>query len=198
MSRKGSITTAEPLSFEDFNRLITALEQEKEYRWQLFCIVSFYFALRITDVRNLHWSEILNKNEVILIEHKTRKKPKPRRIPVKKEIKDIISKIYSNLGYPDINQLILFNSRNQAAYSIAHINESMRKFRDRYNIPIKNFSSHSFRKTFGRYVYETNNRSAESLILLNSIFRHSSIEITKVYIGLRQDEINSVYESIKF
>lgn len=198
MSRKGSITTAEPLSFEDFNRLITALEQEKEYRWQLFCIVSFYFALRITDVRNLRWSDILNKNEVILIEHKTRKKPKPRRIPVKKEIRNMISKIYSNLNCPDTNQLILFNSRNQAAYSIAHINESMRKFRDRYNIPIRNFSSHSFRKTFGRYVYEINNRSAESLILLNAIFRHSSLEITKVYIGLRQDEINGVYDSIKF
>ncbi|GAB6119602.1 tyrosine-type recombinase/integrase [Dysgonomonas termitidis] len=198
MSRKGSITTAEPLSFEDFNRLINALEMEKEYRWQLFCIVSFYFALRITDVRNLRWSEILNKNEVILTEHKTRKKCKPRRIPVKQDVRDMIAGIYQNMDSPDINQLLLYNPKNRAAYSIAHINESMRKFRDKYRIPIRNFSSHSFRKTFGRYVYEINNRSAESLILLNAIFRHSSLEITKVYIGLRQDEINSVYESIKF
>lgn len=197
MSQKGSITTAEPLSFEDFNRLITALEQEKEYRWQLFCIVSFYFALRITDVRNLRWSDILNKDEVILVEHKTRKKHKPRRIPIKKEVKKLISRIYSNLDCPDMGQVILYNPRTQTAYSIAHINETMRKFRDKYRLPIKNFSSHSFRKTFGRYVYEINNRSAESLILLNSIFRHSSIEITKVYIGLRQEEINSVYDSIK-
>lgn len=74
----------------------------------------------------------------------------------------------------------------------------LKQFRVDYNLPIEAFSTHTFRKTFGRYVYEKNDKSAESLILLNHIFRHSSIDITKVYIGLRQAEIDTIFKSIKF
>ena len=66
-----------------------------------------------------------------------------------------------------------------------------------YKVKIGNFSTHTFRKTFGRYVYETNNRSAEALVLLNKILNHTSIQITKTYIGITQDEINNIFESIK-
>ncbi|MFR9496330.1 MAG: integrase, partial [Rikenellaceae bacterium] len=79
-----------------------------------------------------------------------------------------------------------------------YINRLLKLFKIKYRLPIKAFSTHTFRKTFGRYVYDTNWRSAESLILLNSIFRHSSIDITKVYIGLRQAEIDGVFDSIRF
>lgn len=57
-------------------------------------------------------------------------------------------------------------------------------------------SPHTFRKTFGRYVYDSNNRSAESLILLNKILNHSSIQITKTYLGITKDEVNGIYASI--
>ena len=64
-------------------------------------------------------------------------------------------------------------------------------------LPIRAFSTHTFRKTFGRYVYELMGRSAEGLILLNQIFRHSNLETTRRYIGLAQEDIDKVFDSIR-
>jgi integrase len=59
-----------------------------------------------------------------------------------------------------------------------------------------NVSSHLFRKTLGRRVMELNNYSNESLVLLMELFGHSSMSITKRYLGIRQQEINDIYLSV--
>ncbi|MEB3373891.1 hypothetical protein SFC43_13590 [Bacteroides sp. CR5/BHMF/2] len=79
-----------------------------------------------------------------------------------------------------------------------HINDLLKGFKRKYGLNIKHFSTHTFRKTFGRYVYEYCDRSAEALLYLNAILMHSSITITKRYIGLEKDEINSIYGHISF
>ena len=71
-------------------------------------------------------------------------------------------------------------------------------FKFKYRLSIDNFSTHTFRKTFGRYVYDTNEHSAESLLLLNKILNHSNIDVTKRYIGITKEEINQVFDSIQF
>jgi len=40
-------------------------------------------------------------------------------------------------------------------------------------------------------------RWAEGLILLNQIFRHSNLETTRRYIGLAQEDIDKVFDSIR-
>ena len=40
-------------------------------------------------------------------------------------------------------------------------------------------------------------QKSEALLLLNRIFNHSNIEITKIYICIREDEINSIFDSIR-
>ena len=82
--------------------------------------------------------------------------------------------------------------------TIQYINQVLKDIKYRYRLDINHFSTHTFRKTFGRYVYDTNNHSADSLLLLNKILKHSSIEVTKAYIGITQDEISSIFNSIKF
>ena len=37
----------------------------------------------------------------------------------------------------------------------------------------------------------------EGLILLNQIFRHSNLETTRRYIGLAQEDIDKVFDSIR-
>jgi site-specific recombinase XerD len=43
---------------------------------------------------------------------------------------------------------------------------------------------------------ELNNFSNESLVLLMELFGHSSMAITKRYLGIRQQEINDIYLSV--
>lgn len=63
----------------------------------------------------------------------------------------------------------------------------------------KVFSSHSLRKTFGRRVWLQEcdkGRGDQALLLLADVFGHTSIATTKRYLGIRQDEILSVYDAL--
>lgn len=192
---KGQQTTADYLPIEDFNRLVDGLRGDNQYIWELYCRLSFCTALRASDVRMLRWQEVLGKEEFVKIEQKT---GKSRRISLNKSVGDKLLELYLLMGSPEKKSLIFNNSATQKPYSLEYINRRLKVFRVKYRLPKMNFSTHTFRKTFGRYVYESNGRSAESLILLNTIFKHASIEITKVYIGIRQDEIDNVFNAIKF
>ena len=50
MSVKGQITTAEPLEFKDFLRLLSSLHEDGNYLWELYCCISFCTACRVSDV----------------------------------------------------------------------------------------------------------------------------------------------------
>ena len=64
---------------------------------------------------------------------------------------------------------------------------------------IQHFSTHSFRKTFGRQVVEMAGDNSEmAVIKLAEIFNHSSTAITRKYLGLRQQELREVYENLQF
>ena len=138
---------------------------------------------------------LLDKDKLMKTEKKTLK---TREITFHPSVKKAFRNLYELMDSPDTDLPAFFNVNTMSVYSLGHINRKLKDFKRRYRLKIGAFSTHTFRKTFGRYVYESNRKSAESLILLSSIFRHSSIEITKVYIGLRQDEINGVYNSIQF
>ena len=58
---------------------------------------------------------------------------------------------------------------------------------------------HSLRKTFGRQVYNMNSENSElALVKLMELFNHSSVAITKRYLGLRQEEILQTYDCLTF
>ena len=60
-------------------------------------------------------------------------------------------------------------------------------------------ASHSLRKTFGRQVYTMNGENSElALVKLMELFNHSSVVITKRYLGLRQEEILETYDCLTF
>ena len=55
------------------------------------------------------------------------------------------------------------------------------------------------RKTFGRQVYNMNSENSElALVKLMELFNHSSVAITKRYLGLRQEEILQTYDCLTF
>lgn len=66
-----------------------------------------------------------------------------------------------------------------------------------YELDIENFSTHTFRKTFGRYVYDKSGRTEKSLLYLNRIFKHKNLDTTMIYLGIRDDEISNIFNSIE-
>lgn len=193
MSLKGQITTAEPLMFADFKRLLSELHRAKDYQWELYMRVSFCTACRVSDVRKLKWQDVLNGNECIVKEQKT---GKVRRIPINEQNHKAILALYRLLRKPPMTDYMFISSKTNEPFTTQYINRRLKNYRDKYHLKIQNFSTHSLRKTFGRYVYDSMGHSTEALILLNQILKHASINTTKVYIGITQGEIDSVFGNI--
>lgn len=192
---KGQLTTSDYLPIEEFNRLCDCLRKDKLYTWELYCRVAFCTALRISDLLTLRWIDVLDTDELIKIEHKTKK---TRSIPLAPSVSAKFQELYVLMGKPEKNMPLIYNHRRKRIYSLEHINDKLKDFKREYRLSIKHFSTHSFRKTFGRFVYEQCGKSAESLLFLNEILVHESVRTTKRYIGLNKDEINSIYQHIKF
>ena len=90
-------------------------------------------------------------------------------------------------------------SQKGTTFTVQSINRLLKQIKAKYKVKIKNFSCHSFRKTFGRQVYNMNSENSElALVKQMELFNHSSLAITKRYLGLRQEEILETYDCLAF
>lgn len=195
MAKKNQLTTSDYLEYTEYEKLLNCLRNDEEFLWELYARLGFCTACRASDILNLHWNEILDRSEHIVVEQKTKK---VRKLSFNSSVQKKIQELYLLLGKPDKSEFVFISKATGKPITVQYINQKLKIFKHKYRIRIGNFSTHTFRKTFGRYVYETHNHSAESLVLLNKILCHSSIEVTKTYIGITQDEINNIFNSIVF
>lgn len=74
-----------------------------------------------------------------------------------------------------------------------------KEIKKRYNLKIEHFSTHTMRKTFGRKVFESAGENANmALMRLSELFNHSNVSITKIYLGLREQELLETYDLLDF
>lgn len=189
---KGQLTTSEYLDFEEYQKLLRCLRKDKQYMYEAYAVLGFCSACRISDILKMKWKDVL-KPECVVMEQKT---GKSRRITFNEAVQKRMTDLYALSGMPDKESPIFLNPRTGRPITRQAVNAILKTFKERYRLDIGNISSHTFRKTFGRYVYEKGGRSGESLVLLNKILAHSSIQVTKTYIGITQDEVKSVFDSI--
>ena len=129
--------------------------------------------------------------EITLNEKKTGKR---RTIKVNSNFRKHIEDCHKALGVTDDNEHC-FISRKGCVYTTQRINVKLKYIKVRYGLKIGNISTHTLRKTFGRKVFESAGEQAEvALVRLMELFNHSSVSITKRYLGLRQEELMETYD----
>jgi integrase len=196
MSIKGQNTTTTYIEWNDFISLITRLEKDENYKFCLLVSIGVFTGLRISDLLTLTYSDLLNNETFTLREMKTKKQ---RSIKVNKDLKEIVSRIVSKSNITNLDQLIFINKYGTKSIDKSYVNVKLKELVKKYRIKLDgNVSTHTFRKTLGRRVMEVNNYSNESLVLLMELFGHSSMSITKRYLGIREQEIHNVYDSLTF
>ena len=195
MSLKYSSTTADYRIWSDAMNLIRKLSRDGNYKMSLLMAMGCFTGLRISDILALRWRQILNKDEFCITEIKTGKQ---RTIRLNPQLQQHIRDCYEHISPIGINAPILISQKG-TVFTIQRINIILKEIREKYRLKIKNFSCHSLRKTFGRQVYNMNSDNAElALIKLMELFNHSSVSITKRYLGLRQEEILQTYDCLSF
>lgn len=195
MSQKHSYTTADYLPWDTMLNLTHRLFKDGKYRMSLLVACGCFFGLRISDLLSLSWEQILGES-FTLNEKKT---GKYREIKVNAGVQEHIRECYQSLDIKDPHEKCFLN-RYGDVISIQRINVVLKEIKVKYMLKdIQHFSTHSFRKTFGRKVVEMAGENSEmALIKLGEIFNHTSPSITRRYLGLRQQELREVYDTLSF
>lgn len=197
MGLKKIKTECSGLDWGDFLILLNRLKRDKEYKFLLFIAIGSYCGLRASDILKLHWVDIVDKTEIEINEKKT---GKHRLITINQNLVEIIQLCYDNLKSNGEHNLFInrfaFCNRAGDQLSIQYINRKLHFIFQKYKIKVQNGSSHTLRKTFGKRCYEMYDKSPDSVVLLSQIFSHSSIAITRAYIGISQEQIQNVYTAL--
>ncbi len=191
MALKGQSTKASYLEWDSMLLLIQKLERDQQYKFQLLFAVGCFTGLRIGDILKLRWQDVYNCNALELVEGKTKK---IRKIKLNSALVEIINRLHEKMKIEDDHQLLFINKTKTKAFNIQYVNRKLKEIGKQYLASNKiSISSHLFRKTLGRHVWELNDYSEKSLLLLGELFNHSSIKITKIYLGIKEEEIGDVY-----
>lgn len=195
MSKLHSKTTADYIEWDSMLNLVRRLYRDKKYRMSLLIACGCFMGLRISDLKLLKWRMLLDNDTFSIVEKKTNKH---RVIRINDGLKSHISDCYKSLKINNIDEFCFIN-RYGNPISIQMINKHLKSIKYRYNLKVEHFSSHSFRKTFGRKIVDSAGAQSEmALIKLSEIFNHSSTMITRRYLGLRADELGEIYDSLNF
>jgi integrase len=171
------------------------LKDDKTSIIGFYIIFSANVGLRVSDVLKLKHSDLTNKKEndaLVICEKKTKK---IRRITINRHIEKAYNLLVERLK--ERNQYnedgYVFISQKKSVYTTRSLNRILKSVFENRKLCV---STHSMRKSFGRRVYENNNQSEHALVLLSEIFGHSSVGITRKYLGIRVEEFQNVFLSL--
>lgn len=196
-ARGGRHAAADALDWDDAQAIIAALMNDYRYRDAMIVGIGCYMGLRISDSLKLRWRDLLGSDKLELEEQKTGKR---RIIKLNPALVKLTRECHAELCIENDAGYIANGTQNggQTHITRQRVNQIIHNIKTTY-MPDKNlvFSSHTFRKTFGRRVYENEcrkGRGETALMLLADVFGHSNTNITKRYLGIRKEEILSVYD----
>lgn len=154
-----------------------------------YIIFSVNTGLRVGDVLRMKHSDLIDKTVGDVLRIQEQKTNKIRDIQLNDKIVEAYKYLYQH-SERIVRTDYIFKSQKNTVYATISLNRILKDIFAGY---APNISTHSLRKSFGRRVYEMNKRSEHSLVLLSDIFAHSSLAITRRYLGLRKEEIANVY-----
>ena len=119
MSLKGQNTTTSYMEWNDFISLITRLEKDENFKFCLLISLGVFTGLRIGDLLELKYNDVLNIDVIKIKENKTGKE---RSIKINKDLKAIIDRNVLKLKITNRNELIFINKFGTKAIDQSYIN----------------------------------------------------------------------------
>lgn len=204
--------TAEPIkSMDDIMRISRYLIQSKRYRDNMLFIVGINFGLRVSDLRLLRFSNLINDNFTFrdsfpIFEQKTRNTRKHKRnryITINSAVRDAVILYLENTPGVCLSDYLFKSESNHAGNKAGEdvpihrnsIDRILKGLGDELGLNMK-ISTHTLRKTFAYHQMVMSNNDPRKLLLLSKMLGHSSVSITMDYIGITNDEIEQAYREL--
>ena len=155
-------------------------------------VVGLNTALRCSDILALTWKDVFDfklkkfRNYIVITEKKTKKINKIR---VNKLIINALKMLKKSIGKIEADG-VLFKSQKGENKAISRIQmyRIIKKAADELSLE-GNISCHSLRKTFGYAAL----KNGVSPFVIMFLFNHSSFAVTRLYLGIDQDEKDAVF-----
>jgi site-specific recombinase XerD len=168
------------------------LKNDKTSVIGFYIILSINVGLRVSDILKFRHSDLKGKKEGDILVLNEQKTNKIRKITLNNHIVksyNYLVEVLKRKGRYDEDGFIFISQKN-TVFTTRSLNRILKVVFKNKGL---NISTHSTRKSFGRRVYDNNSQSEHSLVLLSEIFGHSSVSITRKYLGLRKEEIGNIY-----
>lgn len=169
-------------------------------RNKMLFLIGINLGIRASDLCGLRYSFFMNndgtfKESYTLQPKKTRKQKKFVKLYFNQTVKKAITEYTKEYPIEDVNEY-LFKSREGDSYITE---KSLWRIISKAAIEAgikQNVGTHSLRKTFGYHIWHNAEDKEKALVMLMAIFNHSSVATTKKYIGLMDEEIEDVFNSL--
>ena len=200
---------AEPIkSMDDIFAISRFLISNGRYRDNMLFIVGINFGLRVSDLRSLRFSHLINdnltfKDSFAIFEQKTRstrRRKKNRYITINTAVMEAVTLYLEHTENVTLSDYMFRSISNRGG----NLNEPLtNKSIDRIlkgiaadlNLNVK-MSTHTLRKKFCYHQMVMSHNDSRKLLLLQKMLGHSSPAQTLDYIGITSEEIDEAYKKL--
>lgn len=153
-------------------------------------------ALRISDILNLIWGDVFNfeqnkfKSHVYIKEKKT---GKSKKFLLNQNALNALLKLKRELGHINVSDYIFMSREGQNKPITRYMAIKIVKGACEAVGIQEHIGCHSLRKTFGYHSW----KKGVPIPVLMELYNHSNQSITKLYLGISQDDIDDVYRLIE-
>ena len=160
---------------------------------------------RASDLITLKWSFFLDgvkdgeykfKDFYTLQPKKTRKQKKFVKLFFNNTIKKVIVEYLNEFPVDNLDEYMFKSREGDGAIAATTLWRIIKNAAKEAGIN-QNIGSHSLRKSFGFRAWHDAEDKDKALVILSYVFNHSSVATTRKYIGIMDDEIKDVFDSLE-
>lgn len=169
-------------------------------RNKMLFLIGINLGIRASDLCELKYSFFMNddgtfKDFYSLQPKKTKKTGKFVKLYFNEAVKKAITEYQEKYPMKNMDEYLFKSREGDSHITSIHLGKIIKDTSKEAGIT-KNICSHSLRKTFGYHVWHSAEDKEKALVMLMTIFNHSSVIMTKKYIGLMDEEIEDVFNGL--
>lgn len=184
-------------------RIEEASDDDKRWiacRNKMLFLIGINLGIRASDLCGLQYNFFMNDNGTFkdfysLQPKKTKKTGKFVKLYFNDTVKKVITEYLNEYPIQDTNEYLFKSRKGNGHITEIALGKIIKDAAKEIGIE-RNICSHSLRKTFGYHVWHNAEDKEKALVILQTIFNHSSLMMTKKYIGLMDGEIEDVFNGL--
>lgn len=169
-------------------------------RNKMLFLIGINLGIRASDLCGLRYSFFMNtdgtfKDFYSLQPKKTKKTGKYVKLYFNDVVKKSITNYLKEYQMEDMDEYLFKSRKGDGHITEISLGRIIKDAADEAGID-KNICSHTLRKTFGYWAWHNAEDKNKALVVLQAIFNHSSPAITSKYIGLTDNEMANVFNTL--